>query len=691
LVVPAFFFVGQSLSACDPGELIVLGTDGGLDATPPNDADVGEPPHSPLGTNTKVDVLFVVDNSSSMFAKQDVLARTVPRFIRRLIAPRCVTKADPACVAAGASCPPADVSKPSGQECPSGTAPEFPPVRDLHVGVISSSLGAMGGAAAFSAPGTDPDLYRKAYDVCPSADPGNPTKNDRAHLLTRDPSGGTVAGADAHGVFAWSGAQSDSTAFIDSVQKAIRGVGSVGCAVEAQLESAYKFLMMPDPWQQIGLQGPNINAARAVYEGLDEQLLAQRNAFLRPDSTVAVVLLTDEDDSSADPLAIAGQAWNFQASSFSPYTDDVRRQRTTTGVPTYTAPRGTSACETEPASAACTSCAYGTSLSDPACQINGGYLTPAEDDMNVRFFDMKRRFGVDPQYPLSRYVAGFRAAKIPGRDDEHDPSGRYVGTPRCTNPLYAAVTYPSREAASAVGRDLCNLPQGSRKPGDVYFMVLGGVGNHLLYDTNASNHAVPKANLPWAQIVGRDPARYDRRDIDPHMLPSTAPRAGLAAPAVRGDNGSDPVHGREWTTNGTDLQFACTFALKKTHTTQGSNAESPNSDGTAGFYCGPAAMGAPPRASDVPVVSLSQCECNTFVDDVPLCDPADGTRQIRAAARPSLRELTLARDLGDQAVVGSVCPISDVAADDKSQYGVAFEQLVDRLRTGCRKASCEAL
>src|SRR5204862_309122 len=56
-----------------------------------------------------------------------------------------------------------------------------------------------------------------------------------------------------------------------------------------------------------------------------------------------------------------------------------------------------------------------------------------------------------------------------------------------------------------------------------------------------------------------DPAKYDEAGIDPHMIVSTNPRTGL--PGASSPDDADPVHGREWTTNGTDLQFACTFDL----------------------------------------------------------------------------------------------------------------------------------
>ena len=74
------------------------------------------------------------------------------------------------------------------------------------------------------------------------------------------------------------------------------GIGESGCGLEAQLESAYRFLSQPDPWASVKLDQAN----QAAYVGVDDTLLAQRKAFLRPDSLVVVVMLTDEDDSSAE-------------------------------------------------------------------------------------------------------------------------------------------------------------------------------------------------------------------------------------------------------------------------------------------------------------------------------------------------------------------------------------------------------
>src|SRR5271166_1126913 len=80
----------------------------------------------------KIDILFDIDNSASMGDKQDYLKAAIPDLVNRLINPNCIN-------ASGAS---------DGQSAAGSCAafandkPEFAAVHDLHLGIISSSLGA---------------------------------------------------------------------------------------------------------------------------------------------------------------------------------------------------------------------------------------------------------------------------------------------------------------------------------------------------------------------------------------------------------------------------------------------------------------------------------------------------------------------------------------------------------------------
>jgi hypothetical protein len=134
------------------------------------------------------------------------------------------------------------------------------------------------------------------------------------HLAgNQDGNPGRVDGHDvaAQGFLAFGGGGStDVNALVADAEKLVAGVGEAGCGLEAQLESAYRFLIQPDPWVKVTLD--QFNQADLGGPGdIDIELLTQRKAFLRPDSLVVVVMLTDEEDSSPDPLSVGGQGWAF--------------------------------------------------------------------------------------------------------------------------------------------------------------------------------------------------------------------------------------------------------------------------------------------------------------------------------------------------------------------------------------------
>lgn len=549
------------------------GADGGPDGGDPTlDGDVPNNPDA-VGATTasKVDLLLVVDDSSSMGDKATLLASSMPTLLKRI-------------VVAG----------------------------DVHLGVISTSLGTFGG------------------NVCP--DSGK--QNAHAHLNTRGP-GDTPVAAAAAGFLTYARGSTDVDAFISDATKLVQGVGESGCGLEAQLESAYHFLVQPDPWAKVTVDQLN----QAVFTDVDVDVLTQRKAFLRPDSLVVVVMLTDEEDSSPDPQSVGGQGWAFSALQF-PGSSVFRADGKST-----TAPRATSACELDPGSPDCTSCGFAATCNpsdgacqkiknDPECQKNGGYYGPTEDQLNVRYHRMKERYGIDPQYPLQRYIDGFTKQRVPDSTSEHvvkaraGGSGRdigpYVGTPKCTNPLFAA------SLPSSPGDDLCNLPLGGRGKDLVLFAIIGGVPENLVGGSPS-----------WTAILGRDPARFNFEGIDPHMIQSTAARPGLPPPtSTRGDNGTDPVHGGEWDTGGNDLQYACTFGLPvpKTCTLQDPS-----------------------------------CDCANAPENPPLCGQTLG-QQVRAKAYPTVRELRVAKELGERGIVGSICP-----ANAAMGYASTMTALADKI------------
>src|SRR5215469_14356279 len=102
---------------------------GSVGKLPSSEGGASDAAVAPRSPPTKVDILFDVDNSASMGGKQAFLMQAVPDLIGRLLNPNCVDSAS------GAVLGPS-----SDGQCIQG-APEFPPVHDLHLGMVTSSLG----------------------------------------------------------------------------------------------------------------------------------------------------------------------------------------------------------------------------------------------------------------------------------------------------------------------------------------------------------------------------------------------------------------------------------------------------------------------------------------------------------------------------------------------------------------------
>src|SRR4051812_32456667 len=83
----------------------------------------------------KIDLLLMLDNSRSMADKQLILAAAVPDLVGALVNPKCLDSGGvPAQTQPGG---------PLGA-CPPGTKREFPPVANIHIAIVSSSLGGHG-------------------------------------------------------------------------------------------------------------------------------------------------------------------------------------------------------------------------------------------------------------------------------------------------------------------------------------------------------------------------------------------------------------------------------------------------------------------------------------------------------------------------------------------------------------------
>ncbi|HEU5075217.1 MAG TPA: hypothetical protein VFU02_13600, partial [Polyangiaceae bacterium] len=230
----------------------------------------GEPNPDDLTKTSKVDLLFAIDNSLSMGDKQRILAQTVPDLIGRM--------ATPDCIDSDGGRVPSEV----GGDCPNGGSLEFVPVTDIHIAVISSSLGAAG-----------------TSEICAEGGANyNPTQEDMARLVTRGTDAEVPTFQDL-GFLAWDpdndyGGETDLTVLTSNFASLVTGVGEQGCGFEAQLESVYRFLIDPKPYASLEPDAPGDEDPPyvAVPTGVDEALLAQRKAFLRPDSLLAIFTIT---------------------------------------------------------------------------------------------------------------------------------------------------------------------------------------------------------------------------------------------------------------------------------------------------------------------------------------------------------------------------------------------------------------
>jgi hypothetical protein len=596
-----------------------------------------------IGTSGKLDLLFMVDNSASMGDKQQYLSAAIPDLVSRLVQPNCL-KADGVTVDGPSS--------PDGMgTCPAGDTVEFSPVHDMHLGIVTSSLGPRGG------------------DLCsPTAMDGtlNAHNDDRGELIDRG--GATETGVPdmtASNFLDWfpsttsnagkSAGTTPTVTFASTLEAdfsdLVAGVHQGGCGVESQLEAWYRFLIQPDPYSSIA-----VSNGAASWADVDTTILQQRRDFLRPDSAVAIIDLSDENDSEIDVRSLGQTAYGFMSTTFDP-------------------PRGTMACSTAPGSTACTSCAIDPS--DPSC-ANGDYA--AWNDWgfnpNLRHVHMKAKYGVDPQFPISRYVNGLTSTTVPDREGEYPSNAsmqmtaNYVGTPDCTNPLFAAALPDGSLVDKAT---LCNLPSGTRSPGLVFYAHIGGVPSSLLHFVPNDALASTLSPADWVKILGNDPDTYDYSGIDPHMIESYQPRTGLPGP-TSADN-ADPSNGREWVTdsnpanggNFVDLQFACTFPLTTprdcTDPANAASCDCPTATGTTWDkqYTPPVCGGSGSLDASLPQ-----------------------TTQIAAKAYPTIREIELAQKMGANGVLASICPIhpADDAMGDDPLYGYrpAVTALVDHLR-----------
>jgi hypothetical protein len=531
----------------------------------------GQSSIGPQAHASKLDVLFVLDNSVGMADKHAVLSASVPAFL-------------------------------------SGLAKS---VQDIHFGVITTSLGGHGG------------------QIC--ADSASPHQDDQGELLAAKRTGvPTYTGTDflSYDAAGKTGV-ADAAAVASDLQKTIAAVGQDGCGYEAPLEAMYRFLIDPEPPISVQLQG-----GQSVVTGTNAVVLAERQAFLRPDSAVAIVILTDENDCS---VRDDGVGW-FVTSA------------------TARMPRATSACDANPNDSCCRSCAQNeatppmgcsTLAQDPVCaSVPSGqpYATwdALHDSLNLRCFDQQQRFGFDLLYPVERYTNGLSNPKVPNR------AGALVDNPLLVGGRSATLISVST-IIGAPWQDLGNTDSLT-------------TGHALTYLDGAALNT----NQRWPVLLG-DPTK-NTPPTDPFMIESIDPRTGenpLSHDKVGVASSQDPtlsaINGHEYNVpNRDDLQYACIYALP---------AARACSNGDAACACSATLAG-----DTTPVVSGNS----------PICQPPTGgpasTTQYYAKAYPGARELRLAQLLAERAVPASICPktFADAASPDYA-YTPGLNALITRI------------
>jgi hypothetical protein len=478
---------------------------------------------------------------------------------------------------------------------------------DIHVGVVTSSLGSHG------APG--------AKDVCVV-----PSDDDHARLLGSIRPG--LVTFNNSGFLAWGpGAEAKLETVVGQLGPMIDAAGDQGCGYESSLEAWYRFLIDPSPPAAIALNG-----TLAFAQGTDTGLLAQRKAFLRSDSVLSIVMLTDENDCS---IVDRGYGWLIARAS-SMY-------------------RSTSACA-NPNDKCCQSCAEQAANAgcpaldtDPEC-TKGQTLAPQDDDLNLRCFDQKRRFGFTLLQPVERYIEGLTRQHI------FDDDGTVV-----PNPLFAGAPEPRRHPSQVILTGIVGVPWQ-----DVADKAsLSGAGLTLLSAAELTKQG------RWDMMLGDPEASPPKRPTDPFMIETPDDRSALnsvhASPVVPTatlvpSSSTNPqanvINGHEAMNVGNrDLQAACIFPL------------------------------ATPMVCDVAALNADR-SCRCFPDDAvfnyAMCQPpgggAAGTTQYFEQAYPGLRHLQVLKGLGDSAITASICP--KVVTPDALDYGYrpAMKALAARIQ-----------
>ena len=643
---------------------------------------------------TGIDLLIMIDNSSSMADKQQTLADAVPQLLGQLVKPQCVDADgkpfDPPISAVLGASPP----------CTQGS-PEFNPVNNIHIGIVTSSLGGHGDSTMCVKDGpTDYSSILQPADV-----------NDQSHLMGTLDRGKAALAADTNaqatalasmndqGFLAWgndlqpSPGDPDLQAARYMFRDMVKAAAEKGCGLEAQLESWFRFLIDPVP-PILPLQPPDKDGHTA-RRGVDDALLLQRAQFLRPDSLVAILMLTDENDCSLRDTDFGWVAASRDAS-----------------ITTGSAP-----CAKNPNDPCCYSC---TALDPPngcqwSCPNPQKSAQPVDIDdgslqTNIRCWQQKRRFGYEFTYPTSRYsVALTKKELCPDQtfgDMDCDctyansiGAGCQPGSRRFPNPLYSTIVGRKNDGAT----DVIGYPDAIARTDNsaVFLAGIVGVPWQDISETDSQAAGATLRYIPvtdprwttsggiWDQIYA-DYNDHGKLPGDVRMVESIRPRSPLPAPTAGAL--ADPINGHEWNTALGDLEYACIYKLP---------TPKPCScalDDGACRYTNP---------NDCCLLNFpadyEQGPAGDF--DKPLCqDPQTGAYDARtqyfAKGYPGLRELAVLHDYAlssgagvvqGNSIVASICPKDlDPTTDTSSPgygYNPAVAALINRLKV-LLKGSC---
>ncbi|QQR90071.1 MAG: hypothetical protein IPJ88_18315 [Myxococcales bacterium] len=233
----------------------------------------------------KIDILFMIDNSNSMTEEQGALAQEFATMVNVLTTGEL------------------EIETENGTETKT-----FSPVTDMHIGVVSSDMGV--GSADINAVGTCGNDSRDAgYDQTIGDDGLLQTAGDTSNPACAEsyPSFLTYSCDD-------NGNCNPSSSVLASDFTCVAKLGVGGCGVEQQLESVLKALSDPAATDPVTFQngeghGSNGDETLGVAPGANA-------GFVRDDSLLAIIMITDEDDcSTSNPDVFTAVSQNSEWNS----------------------------------------------------------------------------------------------------------------------------------------------------------------------------------------------------------------------------------------------------------------------------------------------------------------------------------------------------------------------------------------